>query len=148
MSVTMPTRDLDRLSRSGLTAADLENLDEDLAGRAVVDRAGEQIGSVEDELVDPRRLNAPFVLVSWGGMLGIGRQQRLVPTEVVDHVDEEGGVHLGRVREVVTSGPPYADQPDEAEAERHYASVYEHYELTPYWAKGADTPVEATQTDR
>ena len=54
MSTTMPTRDLDRLSRSGLTAADLENLDDDLSGRTVYDRQSEEIGTIEDVLVDTR----------------------------------------------------------------------------------------------
>ena len=130
MSVSMPNRDLDRLSRSGLTAADLENLDEDLAGRPVFDRAGEEIGNVEDELVDPRQLRAPFLVLSWGGMFGIGRQHRLVPIEVVDRVEEEG-VHISRVREVVESAPVYSEPilPDEAEPQ--YVAVYEHYGLIP-----------------
>ena len=52
MSTTMPTRDLDRLSRSGLTAADFENLDDDLSGRRVYDRQSAEIGTIEDVLVD------------------------------------------------------------------------------------------------
>lgn len=130
MSVTMPTRELDRLSRSGLTAADLENLDEDLSGRPVFDRAGEEIGSVEDELVDPRQLRAPFLLLTWGGMFGIGRQHRLLPIEVVDRVEDEG-VHISKVREVVESAPSYSEPASEEEAEPQYVAVYEHYGLMP-----------------
>lgn len=128
MSVTMPTRDLDRLSRSGLTAADLENLDEDLAGRPVLDRAGEEIGSVEDELVDPRQLRAPFLVLTWGGVFGIGRQHRLVPIEVVDRVEDDA-VHISRVREVVESAPAYSEPVSPDEAVPQYVATYEHYGL-------------------
>ena len=59
MTTTMPARDLDRLSRSGLTAADLDNLDDDLRGHTAYDRVGEEIGTVEDVLVDTLLLRAP-----------------------------------------------------------------------------------------
>src|SRR5689334_1984261 len=108
MSTIMQTRELDRLSRSGLTAADLENLDEDLAGRTVHDRMGEEIGTVEDELIDPRRLRAPFMLVAWGGLLGIGRQERLIPMELIDRAESEA-VYLSCDRDLVTSAPGYND---------------------------------------
>lgn len=138
MTMTMPARDLDRLSRSGLTSADLENLDEDLTGRTVYDRLGEQIGTVEDVLVDTVRLRAPFILVSWGGLLGIGKQQRLVPMEAVDRITPEG-VYLNRDKEVVTNTPAYQASLEGEDAELHYGAVYDAYGVTPFWKVDAPT---------
>src|SRR6266513_5264321 len=123
MTTTMPARDLDRLSRSGLTAADLENLDDDLRGHTVYDRIGEEIGTVEDVLVDTVLLRAPFVLVSWGGLLGLGRQQRLVPMDAVDRVMPDG-VYLSTDKEVVANAPAYQESLSGVEAELHYREVY------------------------
>lgn len=128
---TMPARDLDRLSRSGLTTADIENLDDDLTGRTVYDRLGEEIGSVEDVLVDAARLRAPFIVVSWGGVLGIGKQQRLVPLEAVDRVTGEG-VYLSRDKDLVTNAPAYQAGVEGDDAELHYRQVYETYAINPY----------------
>lgn len=132
MTMTMPARDLDRLSRSGLTSADFENLDEDLTGRTVYDRLGEEIGTVQDVLVDPVRLRAAFIWVTWGGLLGIGKQQRLVPLEAIDRVTPEG-VYLNRDKELVTNTPSYQDTLEGEDAELHYGSVYDAYGVTPYW---------------
>ena len=138
MTMTMPARDLDRLSRSGLTPADLENLDDDLTGRTVYDRLGEEIGTVEDVLVDTVRLRAPFVWVSWGGLLGIGKQQRLIPLEAIDRVTPEG-LYLNREKELVMNAPASQDSLDGEDAESHYAQVYDAYGITPYWQMGQPT---------
>jgi hypothetical protein len=132
MTTTMPARDLDRLSRSGLTAADLENLDDDLSGRTVYDRGGVEIGTVEDVLVDTVALRAPFVLVGWGGLLGIGKQQRLIPLEAIDRVTPEG-VYLNCDKELVTNAPAFEGSTDHEGAELHYRQVYDAYGITPYW---------------
>ena len=130
MTTTMPTRDLDRLCRSGLTAADLENLDDDLSGRTAYDRAGEQIGTVDDVLVDTVQLHAPFALVSWGGVLGLGKQQRLVPLEAIDRVTPDG-VYLTCDKELVTNGPTYQSDLSGPDAETHYRQVYDAYAIRP-----------------
>ena len=130
MTTTMPARDLDRLSRSGLTAADLDNLDDDLRGHAAYDRVGEEIGTVEDVLVDTLLLRAPFVVVSWGGLLGLGKQQRLIPMEAVDRVTPDG-VYLNTDKEIVTNAPPHQESLSGAEAELHYREVYNAFGVTP-----------------
>jgi sporulation protein YlmC with PRC-barrel domain len=132
MTMTMPARELDRLSKSGLSPADLENLDDDLAGRTVYDRMGEEIGTVEDALVEPRRLRVPFLLVGWGGVLGIGRQQRLIPMEAVERIEADG-VYLSRDKDLVVSALGYQDNMSVEDAEVHYAAVYDLYGITPYW---------------
>ena len=129
MSTTMPTRDLDRLSRSGLTAADLENLDDDFSGRTVYDLQSEEIGTIEDVLVDTVQLHAPFALVSWGGLLGLGKQQRLVPLEAIDRVTPDG-VYLSCDKELVTNGPAYQSDLGGPDAEAHYRQVYSTYAIT------------------
>jgi hypothetical protein len=130
MTTTMPTRDLDRLSRSGLTAADLENLDDDLSGRTVYDRLGEEIGTVEDVLVDTVQLHAPFVWVSWGGLLGLGKQQRLIPLEAIDRITPEG-VYLTCDKELVANGPAYQSDLGGEDAAAHYRQVYDAYGVRP-----------------
>ena len=134
MTTTMPTRDLDRLSRSGLTAADLENLDDDVSGRTVYDKVGREIGTVKDVLVDTVQLHAPFALVSRGGLLGLGKQQRLIPLDAIDRITPEG-VYLTCDKELVTSGPAYQEDLGGEDSEAHYRQVYATYGVRPYWQR-------------
>lgn len=50
-----------------------------LLGRDVVSTADENLGSVEDFLVDMRTGNIPFALISHGGFLGIAQDQAPIP---------------------------------------------------------------------
>jgi sporulation protein YlmC with PRC-barrel domain len=131
MNLSALTRNLDRLSRSGLTTADLENLDDDLIGHTVYDRQGEETGTVEDVLVDTVRLRATFLVVSWGGLLGLGKQQRLVPLEAIDRVAPEG-VHLNRDKDLVTNAPPFQENLEGEDAELLYGQIYDAYGITPH----------------
>ena len=135
MTTTMPARGLDRMSRTGLTVDDLENLDEDLSGRTVYDRNGDEMGEVEDELVDSRLLQAPFLLIGWGGILGLGHQQRLVPMEAISRTDP-GGVVIDRDRETIESSPAYREGLQGDDAELMYREAYDAYGITPYWMAG------------
>lgn len=134
MTITMLGRELEPLRTSGLSTADLENLAEDITGRTVADRMGEEIGTVEDVLVSRQLLRAPFVIVRWSGLLGIGRQERLVPAEAIDRVEPEA-VYLAIDHDVVTAGPSYSDALVGEDAELHYEDVYRHYGVTPYWER-------------
>lgn len=131
MNTTMQTRELDRLSKTGLSMADLENLDDDLVGRTVYDRTGEEIGTVDDLLVDTVQLRAPFAVVSWGGVLGIGKQQRLIPIEAIDRVAADG-IYLTGDKELVTGSPAYRDDISGPDAEAHHADVYDAYGIRSY----------------
>jgi sporulation protein YlmC with PRC-barrel domain len=62
----MFSRDLERLTHSGLTLADPTT---DLTGRDVLDREGETVGTVVDMLVDPQQGLPRFAIVETSGGL-------------------------------------------------------------------------------
>ncbi len=136
MTITMPARELDRLSLSGLTADDLADLSEDLSNRTACDRLGEMVGTVEDVMIDAQRLRAPFLIIGSGGILGLGRQHHLVPRDLVTRVDENA-VYIDRDKDQLLSGPAYRDGMAGDDAESHYAEVYAHFGVTPYWTAPA-----------
>jgi sporulation protein YlmC with PRC-barrel domain len=63
---------------------------EDIRGRKVMDQDGNEIGKVDDLLVDPRQRRVRFIQVTSGGFLGIGGTMLLVPVEAVTRFDREG----------------------------------------------------------
>lgn len=122
------TRDLDPLSSSGLELADPST---DLTGRVVLDRQGEQVGTISDMLIDPQhRVARMAVLERAGGLLGLGKKHYLIPLEAFTATD--GEVRVDRMKDDILAGGEYTPAEGEEE-ELHYAAVYADYGIQPYW---------------
>jgi sporulation protein YlmC with PRC-barrel domain len=140
--ITTPT--LYSLSDEGFTVADPA---EDVRGYDVVDRHGEEIGSVDDLMVDDGERKVRFLLVKSGGFLGLGGKSFLVPVDAVTRIDEDT-VHIDQTREHVGTGPYYdpdvvSDEAWRQEAHReggYYEGLYGHYGYSPFWAPGYAYP--------
>jgi sporulation protein YlmC with PRC-barrel domain len=118
-----------RLSDTDLTVADRA---EDIRGRNVLDMAGEELGEVDDLLVDDREHKVRFLEVSSGGFLGLGAKNFLIPVDAIMRITEDA-VYINQSRERVASAPRY--DPTLVD-ERYLREVYGYYGYPPYW--GAD----------
>jgi sporulation protein YlmC with PRC-barrel domain len=58
-------------------------------GTAVKDTTGDNIGRVEDVVLDKLSNNIMFAIVSFGGVLGMGEKYHPVPWSSLDYVEEE-----------------------------------------------------------
>jgi len=110
--------------------------DEDIRGRKVVDRDGEQLGKVVDLLVDDDALRARFLVVEHGGILGIGSTQSFIPVESVAGIDGDE-VRVSTDADAVAGAPGY--DPQIAIHPKYYEDVYGYYGVTPYWTVGPDS---------
>lgn len=132
------------LSEERLTVADAA---EDVRGYGVIDRHGDEIGTVDDLLVDDGERKVRFLQVKSGGFLGIGATTLHIPVDAVSAVDE-AHVHVDQTREHVAQGPTYdpdvvLDEPFEAggaDEGGYYDGVYRHYGFSPFWAPGYAYP--------
>ena len=107
------------------------------AFREYYDRAGEQIGSVEDLYVEREARLPRFLDVVAGGFLGIGKKHFLIPVEeVTRNVSEEDRVTVKRDRDKVLDSPDFdpATVPDLG----FQKTVYDYY--------GLATPEESSTT--
>jgi sporulation protein YlmC with PRC-barrel domain len=129
--VTTLTRELERLTHSGMQLADPAH---DLRDREVLDRDGQTVGSVADVLVEPETGIVRMVEVSTGGgVFGLGRKTRLVPIEIMTGGDPRT-VYVERGRDEVMAVDEYrATDGDEEEAQ--YAAAYAAYGIEPYWSR-------------
>ncbi len=75
-----------RLSETNLTVADPAA---DVRGRRAVDNGGQEMGKVDDLLIDDQEKKVRFLRVGSGGFLGKGKEHVLVPVEAVTSVDGE-----------------------------------------------------------
>ncbi|MBW3637866.1 MAG: PRC-barrel domain-containing protein [Armatimonadetes bacterium] len=118
-----------RLSDSNLTVAAIE---EDIRGRKVFDSSGEEIGHVDDLLIDQAENKVRFLQVASGGILGLGETKFLIPVDAIRRIDAEH-VHIDQTHERVAGAPRY--DPD-LEDDSYYTNVYGYYGYAPYWGAG------------
>lgn len=115
-----------RLDDSGLTLAEPAD---DIRGRPVVDRTGQEIGTVDGLIIDEDERRVRLLQVGSGGFLGIGKQKVLVPVEAIGSIDQV--VHVDKQREHVAAGPVY--HPDLVPGLEHIDDLYSYYGLIPQW---------------
>ena len=126
-------RTLVQLGDSDLT---LTHTAEDVRGRKVVDAHGQELGQVDDLLIDERERKVRFLRVSSGGFLGLGATKFLIPVEAIARVRADA-VHIDQTADRVTAGPAY--EPDLVD-DQFVESLYDHYGYSPYWAEGYTYP--------
>jgi sporulation protein YlmC with PRC-barrel domain len=117
----------------GDTDLSVARSDDDIRGRDVVDKSGEEIGKVDGLMIDERESKVRFLQVAAGGFLGIGEHTFLIPVDAVTRVDEEQ-VQVDQTRDRIVGGPKY--DPDLVQAPDYWDGVYGYYGYTPYWGAG------------
>ncbi len=128
------TGTLYRLGETDQTVADPAA---DVRGRTVVDRHGEEVGRVDDLLVDDRENRVRFPRVGGSGLLGIGRTHYLAPVDAVVSVDTDRvciAQERGRMGDLPGYDPELADRPD------YYDSVYGWRGTAPFRGPGHAYP--------
>jgi len=124
------TASLHKLSDSKLTVSfDAE----DIRGRKVIDRDGEQVGSIDDLMIDDRESKVRLLRVATGGFIGIGANVFLIPIDAIVRVTLDA-VHIDQTRDHVAGGPGY--DPKLVDDEVYWDNLYNHYHSQPYWAAG------------
>jgi sporulation protein YlmC with PRC-barrel domain len=126
---SVKTKSFVRLSDSALTPSDP---DQDIRGRKVIDRAGDEIGEVKSFFVDEDERRVRFFEIESGGLFGLGGETRLIPTDAIEGVTEDF-VRVGASREVVTGSPAY--DPNLTEDQRYWLALYGYYGYPPYWSQ-------------
>lgn len=129
----MAEDDFDTLVKLGDTDQTVSMADEDVRGRVVKDRDGEELGHVEDLLVDPADNKVRFLVIASGGFLGIGEHKSFVPVDAVDRITDDE-VRIVQSRNLVAEAPGY--DPDLADRRSYYEDVYAYYGYTPFWGTG------------
>ena len=119
------------------TELDVARADEDIRGRKVCDRAGEEIGEVDALLIDDAENRVRLMRVASGGFLGLGQTKFLLPIDAITHIDGEV-VRVDQRREHLASSPPY--DPELIDRNEYLQKLYSHYGYSPYWTAGYAYP--------
>src|SRR4051812_9894898 len=117
----MPTAPkLIRLSDTELTVADPA---QDVRGLHVIDSNSDDVGKVEDLLIDDVEKKVRFLLIGSGGFLGMGEKRFLLPVDAITKITNDK-VRIDRTRDHVASGPAYDPKLEAENLHEHYDSVY------------------------
>ncbi|WP_306358220.1 MULTISPECIES: PRC-barrel domain-containing protein [unclassified Nocardia] len=117
------------------TALQPRSVADDIRGRTVVDRSGDEIGEVDGLVIDEHEQRVRLLRIGSGGLLGIGKTKRLVPVEAITRIDDET-VHIDRTRESVEQSAPY--DPPLHDPHSYYEKLYGGYGYTPPWVPSVE----------
>jgi len=90
-------RDIDRAVSSS---------DEDIRGRMVKDKNGQDLGRIEDLLVDDVKWKVRFMEVASGGILGFGDSKSFIPVDAITRMTPDN-VYISHTLEHVAGAPRY-----------------------------------------
>ncbi len=98
---------------------------EDIRGRMVKDKDGQDIGKIEHLLIDDAERKVRFMEVASGGFLHLGETKSFIPVEAITRIEADA-VHISPTREHVAGAPRY--DPDLVAADSGF-----FFDLYPYY---------------
>lgn len=107
-----------------------------MMGTSVTNRAGENLGDVKDIMIDPTTGSVAYVVVSFGGFLGIGDKYFAVPMEAFQINREMEEFILDVDKEKLKNAPGFDKDNWPSTADRQFLTdVHSHYGYKPYWER-------------
>jgi sporulation protein YlmC with PRC-barrel domain len=105
-----------------------------LTGDRVRNSAGEDLGKVEQIMIDIPSGRVAYVVLSFGGVLGIGDKLFAIPWDAMRLDEGEHEFILDVDRKTLDNAPGFDKNawPDMA-ADSFNTAVHQHYKKTPYW---------------
>jgi sporulation protein YlmC with PRC-barrel domain len=107
-----------------------------ILGNKVVNREGEQLGTIKDLMIDLDDAQVAYAVLSFGGLLGLGDKLFAVPLEALTFAREDHIVILDVDKNVLKNAPGFDKDrwPDDAQYEAGWLlDIYEYYGYSPYW---------------
>ena len=111
-----------------------------LNGTIVKNFNNETIGEIQDLMIDLESGNVAYVVLSFGGFLGLGNKLFAIPLEAFDfnNHDTDAHVALDINKEKLENAPGFDKDNWPKHPQREFmAEVYSHYGYEPYWQRGA-----------
>src|ERR1700761_5512236 len=103
-------------------------------GTNVYNAALENLGSIDDVMIDKATARIAYAILSFGGFLGIGDRSYPLPWEKLEYNKELGGYVVDVDRETLEGAPSYTDDATASWDDEAWArDVYAHYGVHPFW---------------
>jgi len=119
---------------AGLAIAETARLiaSDKVEGTAVYDRGANHLGSVQNAMIDKYSGQVAYVVISFGGFLGIGTQYHPLAWKKLTYDNSVGGYVVDVPRELLERAPHYAADEEPWTDPGYGRSVYDYYGV-PYY---------------
>lgn len=107
-----------------------------ILGTKVVNRDGEQLGSLKELVIDVEDGHVAYAVLSFGGLLGRGDKLFAIPWDAFEVNPKDRTFILDVEKERLKEAPGFDKDrwPDNAQQEAGWLlDLYEYYGYSPYW---------------
>jgi sporulation protein YlmC with PRC-barrel domain len=115
------------------SAENLKNI-VDLQGKKVMDTNGENIGKVNSILVDSHSGKVKYIMLTSGGVFGVGGEDYLIPWQALRTGPEQEGLQVSLTSEEMKNAPKGAEVTSSDQAKK----INEFYGVSPEWKEGGE----------
>jgi sporulation protein YlmC with PRC-barrel domain len=111
-----------------------------IKGSRVINPRGEDLGNIEDLMLDMRSGRIAYAVLSFGGFLGLGDKYFAIPWRALSLNLEDNSFLLNVLKEKLDKARGFDKDnwPDMAD-ERWGQELHTHYGYKPYWESSVDT---------
>ena len=108
---------------------------EDVIGKKVVNLQGEELGKIEDVIIDAPNARVSYAILSFGGFLGMGDKLFALPWVSLFYSPENGNFALKADKELLKRAPGFdrTNWPDLSDPVGR-ADIYRYYGAAAYWS--------------
>ena len=108
---------------------------EDVIGKRVVNLEGEDLGKIEDVIIDAPNARVSYAILSFGGFLGMGDKLFALPWVSLFYSPENGNFALKADKELLKRAPGFDRNswPDLSDPAGR-ADIYRYYSAEIYWS--------------
>ena len=119
--------EMTKITSGSLIAAEM------VKGTNVYNADNEELGTVDDIMIDKISGKAIYAIMSFGGFLGIGEKYHPLPWSTLTYDESKGGYVVNLDRKMLEDAPTY-DANDEFEWTPDYGQrVDKYYNAPSYW---------------
>jgi hypothetical protein len=106
---------------------------EDVQGTAVYDLAGSKIGDVDHLMIDKISGRVTYVVMSFGGFLGLGHSHYPIPWAALKYDVSKGGYVTGITEQQLRDAPAFSDDESMWANREWEMQTHKHYNVPAYW---------------
>jgi hypothetical protein len=100
-------------------------------GTAVYSPDGDHLGKIDHLVIDKVSGNIAYVVMAFGGFLGLGASEHPLPWKKLRYDPALGGYVSDITKEQLEAAPPH--EGNWAEDSNYARRAYEYYGVLPYW---------------
>jgi hypothetical protein len=103
-------------------------------GTEVYNSNGETLGTIENVMIDKPTGRVTYAVMSFGGILGMGKDRRPLPWGMLRYDTQLGGYVVGIDENKLKGAPAYEDSPDFNWNDEEWGRrMHEYYQVAPTW---------------